>query len=127
LRIRIIAQAQRRGPRAIAKGKRPRTPREWQDHILTREHRTRSDQPRGLIRNHRWSLTALGELAGLDKGALSRFMKGTRSPTLETVDRIARVMKHRLISDAKRDPLYQMILRGDRRKKGVKKDEEKGT
>ncbi len=57
---------------------------------------TLSDQLRAAIRGSGLSLYGLAKLCGVDHGQLSRFLRGERSITLETADRIAEELGLRL-------------------------------
>jgi|GEM_PF-2421353 len=63
--------------------------------------RTISDQLREVIASRRLSGYELGELAGLDRSIVSRFLAG-RSATTATIDRLADVLGLRLVETATR-------------------------
>jgi plasmid maintenance system antidote protein VapI len=56
-----------------------------------------SDQLRKLIVGRGGSLYELAEEAGVDRSVLSRFVAGRRTVTLETADRLAAVLKVRIV------------------------------
>ena len=58
-----------------------------------------SDQLRERIAQDGRAVSALAREAGIDRGALWRFVKGQQSITLETADRLAAVLKIRLADD----------------------------
>ena len=60
---------------------------------------TFSDQLRERIAQDGRAVSALAREAGIDRGALWRFVKGQQSITLETADRLAAVLKIRLADD----------------------------
>jgi DNA-binding phage protein len=60
---------------------------------------TISGQLRLAIKNSGKTLTAISEASGVDQGVLSRFMTGSRSPTLDTVDKLATALGLRLCQD----------------------------
>ena len=76
-----------------------------------------SEQMRHLIREHGWSLTALGELAGVDQSILSRFMSEEQAITIETLDRLARVMMIEVVSRGLYWKDYTNAIVKDRRRK----------
>jgi plasmid maintenance system antidote protein VapI len=57
-----------------------------------------SDQLRELIATAGLSVYELARDAGVDRSVLSRFLAGQRTITLETADRLAAVLKLRLIA-----------------------------
>ena len=57
-----------------------------------------SDQLRELIAAAGPSVYELARDAGVDRSVLSRFLAGKRTITLETADRLAAVLKIRLIA-----------------------------
>ena len=57
-----------------------------------------SDQLRELIADAGPSVYELARDAGVDRSVLSRFLAGKRTITLETADRLAAVLKLRLIA-----------------------------
>jgi transcriptional regulator with XRE-family HTH domain len=57
-----------------------------------------SEQLRELIAAAGLSVYELARDAGVDRSVLSRFLAGKRTITLETVDRLAVVLKLRLIA-----------------------------
>ena len=57
-----------------------------------------SDQLRELIAGAGPSVYELARDAGVDRSVLSRFLAGKRTITLETADRLAAVLKLRLIA-----------------------------
>lgn len=59
---------------------------------------TISGQLRLAIRESGKSLTAISEASGVDQGVISRLMTGSRSPTLDTVDKLAAALGLRLSS-----------------------------
>ena len=58
--------------------------------------KTISEQLRDTIGKSDLSAYELAEAAGVDRSVLSRFLNGRRSITLETLDRLADVLKLRL-------------------------------
>jgi plasmid maintenance system antidote protein VapI len=56
-----------------------------------------SDQLRELITAAASSTYELARDAGVDRSVLSRFLAGKRTITLETADRLAKVLKLRLV------------------------------
>jgi plasmid maintenance system antidote protein VapI len=56
-----------------------------------------SDQLRALIGDARLSVYDLARDANVDRSILSRFLRGERTITLETADRLAKVLKLRLV------------------------------
>jgi plasmid maintenance system antidote protein VapI len=58
---------------------------------------TLSDQLRERIGDARVSVYDLAAAAAVDRSILSRFLRGERTITLETADRLARVLKLRLV------------------------------
>jgi transcriptional regulator with XRE-family HTH domain len=56
-----------------------------------------SDQLRALIAGAGPSVYELARDAGVDRSVLSRFLAGKRTITLETADRLAAVLKLRII------------------------------
>jgi plasmid maintenance system antidote protein VapI len=58
--------------------------------------KTISEQLRDLIAKSDLSAYELAEASGVDRSVLSRFINGKRSITLDTVDRLAEVLKLRL-------------------------------
>jgi transcriptional regulator with XRE-family HTH domain len=58
--------------------------------------KTVSDRLRRAISESGLSLNELAERSGTDKGRLSRFMRGERGLTLDTVDKLAGVLRLRL-------------------------------
>jgi hypothetical protein len=84
-------------------------------------HPTLTEQLIFLIKEQGWSLTALGEFAGIAPSVLSRFMSGETTLTLETVDRLFRSLRLELMAND--SVLLEMAIVKDRRKKkapGVK-------
>ena len=63
-----------------------------------------SDQLRERIAQDGRSISALAREAGIDRGALWRFVKGQQSITLETADRLAAVLKIRLADEEETAP-----------------------
>jgi transcriptional regulator with XRE-family HTH domain len=63
-----------------------------------------SDQLRELARDARPSLYELAREAGVDRSVLSRFVAGKRTITLETADRLAAILKLRLIAGRRGSP-----------------------
>ena len=63
-----------------------------------------SDQLRERIAQDGRAVSALAREAGIDRGALWRFVKGQQSITLETADRLAAVLKIRLADDGETAP-----------------------
>jgi plasmid maintenance system antidote protein VapI len=57
---------------------------------------TISEQLRDRIATSRLSPYELAEASGVDRSVLSRFLAGKRSLTLDTVDKLAEVLKLRL-------------------------------
>ena len=57
---------------------------------------TLSEQLRDRIATSRLSPYELARASGVDRSVLSRFLSGQRSLTLETVDKLAEVLKLRL-------------------------------
>ncbi len=76
-----------------------------------------SRQLRFLISTHGWSLTALGELANVDPSILSRFINEEQAITIETMDRLAKIMMLRLVPTAGDKGIYWRAVVKDRRKK----------
>jgi len=58
--------------------------------------KTISEQLREAIGKSSLSPYELAEASGVDRSVLSRFLNGKRSITLDTVDRLAEVLKLRL-------------------------------
>jgi plasmid maintenance system antidote protein VapI len=56
-----------------------------------------SDQLRELIAEAGPSVYELARDAGVDRSVLSRFLAGERTITLETADRLAKLLKLRLV------------------------------
>jgi plasmid maintenance system antidote protein VapI len=56
-----------------------------------------SDQLRDLIAGAGPSVYELARDAGVDRSVLSRFLAGKRTITLETADRLAKLLKLRLV------------------------------
>ena len=77
-----------------------------------------ADQLKALIASQRWSLTALGELAGVSPSVLSRFMSGETALTLDTADRLARSL--RLTIQPSDSVLLNLAIVKDRRRKKSK-------
>ena len=65
---------------------------------------TFSDQLRERIEQDGRSIPALAREAGIDRGALWRFVKGQQSINLETADRLAAVLKVRLADEDETAP-----------------------
>ena len=63
-----------------------------------------SDQLRERIAQDGRAVSALAREAGIDRGALWRFVKGQQSITLETADRLAAVLKVRLADEGETAP-----------------------
>ena len=102
------------------KGKQAKTT--LSDHSLILHDRTAtypslSRQLRFHIISHGWSLTALGELANVDPSVLSRFMNEEQAITIETMDRLAKVMMLRLVPTAGDKGIYWRAVVKDRRRK----------
>ncbi len=76
-----------------------------------------SEQMRFIIKQQGWSLTALGELAGVDQSILSRFMAEEVAINVETFDKLARVMMIELQMKGFAWSDYTNAVVKDRRKK----------
>lgn len=61
-----------------------------------------SDALRVAIRRDPRTQNELAAESGVDASILSRLMSGKRSPTLDSADRICRVLRLRLVPDPKR-------------------------